>query len=142
MGVTPENMRGTTDFEYHPAELAEKYRADDKAIMDGEVTRELDEKYVRDGVEYTVHTVKIPMFDDKGSVVGIIGISWDISEQTVQKQKLKEQLDELLEFQRLTVGRELRMEEVEAQNLALEQRVEQLESRADDADGTETKDDE
>ncbi len=71
------------------------------------------------------------MFDDKGEVVGIIGIAWDISEQIAQQYKLKEQLNELLEFQKLTVGRELRMEEVETQNLALQQRIERLESGAD-----------
>lgn len=50
MGVSPDAMRGTTDFEYHPAELAEKYRVDDQAIMDGGVIKELDEQYISGGI--------------------------------------------------------------------------------------------
>jgi hypothetical protein len=40
-----------------------------------------------------------------------------------QSQKLQQQLDELLRFQKLTVGRELRMKELAEENTALRNQI-------------------
>ncbi|MCW8829154.1 MAG: PAS domain S-box protein, partial [Gammaproteobacteria bacterium] len=59
----------------------------------------------------------------------VVGIGRDVTQERASEAKLREQLEELREFQRLTVGRELRMEEIEQENAALKARIDELEKR-------------
>jgi len=102
---------------------------------------------LHDMTEHWASTYRLMMLIIAGIViVGILLLAllyWFLlrveRQMAQEQQQSKDQLDELLEFQKLTVGRELRMEEVEVQNLALKQQVEHLESRAEDTDGVEIK---
>jgi len=88
LGVSPEEIVGRTDDEFYPAELAGKYRADDRRIMAAGRTEELDETYVQEGRERTVHTVKTPVRDGEGNVQGILGIFWDVTEQRALERQV------------------------------------------------------
>ncbi|MCF6148098.1 MAG: PAS domain S-box protein [Candidatus Kuenenia sp.] len=81
IGITSENIKGKTDYEFFPNELAEKYRRDDRRIMNSGIPEELEEKYVVEGKEYVIQTVKTPIRDEKGEITGILGIFWDITEK-------------------------------------------------------------
>ncbi len=93
--IKPDEIAGKTDYDFYPEELAEKYRADDKRIMVLDKAEDIEEKYIQDGQEVWVHTVKTPTTDDRGIVNGILGIFWDITdrkkmeEQSRQSQKLE-----------------------------------------------------
>jgi PAS domain S-box-containing protein len=87
--IKPDEIPGKTDCDFFPAELAEKYRKDDKRIMDAGEIEDIEEKYLQDGQEVWVHTVKIPVRDDKGDVVGILGIFWDITEHKQAEEKIR-----------------------------------------------------
>ncbi len=100
LGITPEEFPGHTDFDFFPRELAEKYRADDKEIMASGETREIEESYVRDGKEYFVHTVKTPVRDQEGTVTGILGIFWDITERVQIENELRRHREHLQELVR------------------------------------------
>jgi two-component system cell cycle sensor histidine kinase/response regulator CckA len=96
----PAEITGKTDYDFYPKELAEKYRADDKRIMESGKTEDIEEKYIQDGMEVIVHTVKTPVKDEKGKVIGILGIFWDITESKHADDELKkyrERLEELVE---------------------------------------------
>ncbi|MES9937004.1 MAG: PAS domain S-box protein [Sedimenticola sp.] len=80
-GLVPDDFTGKDDFVFHDPVFAEKYRQDDQRIMQAGYVVELDEGYVRDGKEFTVHTVKAPVRDEWGNVIGILGIFWDITER-------------------------------------------------------------
>ncbi|MHB0926626.1 MAG: hypothetical protein ACYC1F_08995 [Gallionellaceae bacterium] len=56
-------------------------------------------------------------------VAGIYLIREIFVERTQARQKLEDRLDELLRFQKLTVGRELRMQELVKENAALRQQI-------------------
>lgn len=56
-------------------------------------------------------------------VAGIYLIREIFVERTQAQQKLEDRLDELLRFQKLTVGRELRMQELVKENTALRQQI-------------------
>jgi PAS domain S-box-containing protein len=86
--IEPEEIKGKTDYDFYPKELAEKYRADDKRIMESKEAEEIEEKYIREGVEKAVQTIKTPTKDKKGNVTGILGIFWDITE----RKKMEDQL--------------------------------------------------
>ena len=43
-------------------------------------TRAIEEHYIQDGKEVYVHTAKTPVKDEQGSVIGVLGIFWNITE--------------------------------------------------------------
>ena len=47
LGIDPEEIVGRTAFDFYPKELAEKYRADDKTIMESGATEHIEEKYIQ-----------------------------------------------------------------------------------------------
>ncbi|MBN2455117.1 MAG: PAS domain S-box protein, partial [Sedimentisphaerales bacterium] len=78
--IKAKEIVGKTDFDFYPDELTQKYKVDDIRIMETGNSEEIDEKYIQDGKEITVHTVKKPVKDEHGSVVGVLGIFWDVTE--------------------------------------------------------------
>jgi PAS domain S-box-containing protein len=88
--IRPDEITGKNDYDFYPTELAEKYRADDRRIMESGKTEDLEERYVQDGREVWVHTVKIPVKDKKGQCVGLLGIFWDVTERKRAEETLRE----------------------------------------------------
>ncbi len=88
--IQPDEIIGKTDYDFYTKELAEKYRADDKRIMESGETEYIEEKYIQNGQEIVVQTVKTPLKDEKGSAIGILGIFWDITERKQIEEALKE----------------------------------------------------
>jgi C4-dicarboxylate-specific signal transduction histidine kinase len=86
--IKPEEIAGKTDYDFYPKELAEKYRSDDKKIIESGQIKDIEEKYLQDGQERTVHTVKTPITDEQGEVIGVLGIFWDITEQKKAEEEL------------------------------------------------------
>ncbi len=93
--ITPAHIVGKTDYDFYPKELAEKYRADDKRAMEEDKTEEFEEEYLREGEKRWVHTVKTPVKEPHGNLIGILGIFWDITERRKAEQKLLEYQKEL-----------------------------------------------
>ncbi|NWG11209.1 PAS domain S-box protein [Candidatus Bathyarchaeota archaeon] len=86
--IHPDDIRGKTDYDFYPKKIAEKYRADDKRIVESGKTEDIEEEYVQDGQKAFVHTVKTPVTDEKGNVVGILGIFWDITDRKRAEEEL------------------------------------------------------
>ncbi len=96
--IYSNEINGKTDYDFFPKELAEKYRTDDKRIIESGNTEEIEEIYIQDGKEKFVQTVKTAVKDKKGNVVGILGIFWDITE----RKKMEERLHYLAYYDALT----------------------------------------
>ncbi|MEE8573914.1 MAG: PAS domain S-box protein, partial [Thermodesulfobacteriota bacterium] len=95
LNIKSSEIVGKNDFEFYPKELAEKYRADDRKIIESRKVEDIEEMYLQDGEERYVHTVKTPLFGDKGDVAAILGIFWDITERMrteEDKERLQAQL--------------------------------------------------
>jgi PAS domain S-box-containing protein len=88
--IQPDEIIGKTDYDFYTRELAEKYRADDKRILESGKTEYIEEKYIQNGQEVVVQTVKTPLKDQKGNTIGILGIFWDITERRQIETALKE----------------------------------------------------
>jgi PAS domain S-box-containing protein len=88
--IQPDEIVGKTDYDFYTAELAEKYRADDKRIMESGETEYFEEKYIQNGQEVFVQTAKKPLKDEKSNTIGILGIFWDITERRQIEEALKE----------------------------------------------------
>jgi len=91
VGETEESIIGKTDFDLFPQELAEKYRSDDQRVLERNATVEFVEEFVDgDGERSFVQTMKTPVRDAAGEVIGIQGIFWDITDKKLADEALKQ----------------------------------------------------
>ena len=90
-GKTKEEVIGKSDFELYPKEEAEFYVEMDKNITNSGMPFEFGE-WVQypDGRRIYVHSIKTAQYNNKGELVGILGIGRDITEQKLMEQKLVE----------------------------------------------------
>ena len=91
MATTREAALGKTDFDFFKRELAEKFFADEQALLkSGKAILELEEPGFDQvtGEERTVVTSKVPLRDENDDVIGIIGIGFDITERKRAEQRL------------------------------------------------------
>ncbi|HYS82072.1 MAG TPA: PAS domain-containing protein [Anaeromyxobacteraceae bacterium] len=96
-GTTPEAMVGTRDEDHFPRELARRSRADDELVMAEGRPLRLEEPFTdARGRTTWMETVKSPLRDEGGRVVGTAGIARD---QTARKEleRLRERAREDLE---------------------------------------------
>ena len=81
IGVRPEDVVGKVDYDFFPREIADKYRAGDRRVMETGVAEEFDERSVYWEREIQVHCIKAPVKDRRGEVIGIFAILRDITER-------------------------------------------------------------
>jgi two-component system sensor histidine kinase/response regulator len=91
MNSTVEELIGKSDFDLFPRELAEKYRADDREVMEsGQVRDYVEENQNADGVVSFVHVFKSPIHNAQGDVEGVQVMFWDVSDRYLAEQNLAE----------------------------------------------------
>ncbi len=98
----PAEMIGKDDYAMNWAELADKYRADDRQVMDsGQSTLNFEEPQTTpSGQTIWVRTSKVPLRDTEGKVIGVLGLYDDItdSKQTASElEKYRSHLEELVQ---------------------------------------------
>ncbi|MHC4529861.1 MAG: PAS domain-containing sensor histidine kinase, partial [Planctomycetota bacterium] len=91
-GVTPAELIGKTDFDYYPREQAEEFYADEQQIIrTGAPLVNKDEPHAgHTGEVRWIMTSKLPLRDSQGKIVGIVGISRDITERKQVEQQLRQ----------------------------------------------------
>lgn len=95
-GLTPEQMKGKTDFDIMPCELAQRLRDEDRELLKAGGTRGSDcEIQTSRGEIRTFNSLKTRLYDSKGRVTGLLGISRDITEL----KKLQNQVIERRAFE-------------------------------------------
>jgi two-component system sensor histidine kinase/response regulator len=83
-------LRGKTDFDFFPVELAEKYRADDYQVLSTGKALEVIEEYRKaDGEMIYVQVLKAPIFGASGEVRGVQGMWWDVSARHTAEEQLR-----------------------------------------------------
>jgi len=90
LNIRPDEIVGKTDYDLHPGEQAEKYRVDDERIIKTGKTETIEEKYIVDGQDTWVNSIKMPVKDENDNIVGIQGIFWDITQRKLAEEKLYE----------------------------------------------------
>jgi hypothetical protein len=87
-----DDISGKSDFDFFSSEYAQKtYSNEQSIIATGKPLVNLEEKEVwKDGKVTWVSTTKMPFYDPDGNVVGIFGISRDITERKLYEIALKE----------------------------------------------------
>ena len=86
----PEEIVGLTDADLYPPELAQKYRLDDKEVMDSGLSRSFIEEHELGGERFWIETIKTPVRDTTGVITGILVMFIDISTRIRNQEALKE----------------------------------------------------
>ena len=87
----PEGLVGKTDFDIWPGALARRHRRDDEKVMKTAKRRTVVEPMAeRDGRQRWIETIKTPIYDDEGTLWGMVGIARDITERCQQEEQIRE----------------------------------------------------
>ena len=91
-GLKPEDFIGKNDFDFYPKEFAERYRADDRDVLENGEIKDVEEPYIVAGHESWIHTIKSQVMDSDGEILGVLGLFQDIS----KRKKLELEMKQLL----------------------------------------------
>ncbi|HEX8986735.1 MAG TPA: PAS domain S-box protein [Rhodocyclaceae bacterium] len=91
VGAAQADVVGKTDYDLVPKDLADFFRAKDReAIAAGKPT--VNEEWVQfssDGHRALLETIKTPMYDAAGRLVGVLGIGRDITARRAAEEQLR-----------------------------------------------------
>ncbi len=87
----PEALLGKTDFDFFPASVAGQFRADEEELMrTGKPLADKDEtRYDSSGNRMTILTTKLPLRDQAGEIIGLVGVSRDLTERVQAEEALR-----------------------------------------------------
>jgi diguanylate cyclase (GGDEF)-like protein/PAS domain S-box-containing protein len=74
-----EALIGKTDLDYFPPDLAERFRADDSAVMASGKKQNVVEQITQNGIRIWHETYKAPVRKSDGQIMGTVGFARDIS---------------------------------------------------------------
>ncbi|PHQ40530.1 PAS domain-containing sensor histidine kinase [Halorubrum persicum] len=90
-----EDYVGTTDKDLFPEAVAQQARADDLHVLETGGRIEIEETVPTPAGESVRLTRKSPVYDDDGEIVGVCGVSTDITDQKERERALQQLKDRL-----------------------------------------------
>jgi PAS domain S-box-containing protein len=113
-GARESEIVGKTDYDFVDRELADFFREHDRKAMlaGGPSVNEEWLTFADDGHRALVETIKTPMHDAEGRLIGVLGIARDITVTHQYQEQLAAQVAELRRWQDATLGREMRILEL------------------------------
>jgi len=87
------NITGRHLREIFPPELAERYLADNRKVIESRAVTTVEEKLRIDGEERSFYTTTFPVFDEHGEVIAVGGITIDISDRIKMEEELRSARD-------------------------------------------------
>jgi len=95
-GFEPDDLVGKTDLDIWPRDLAERYRADDKEVMESGKRKQVEEPLKdAEGRILWIETIKTPIYDEHGDISGTAGIARDVTKRKLAEEKLQKTLKSL-----------------------------------------------
>ncbi|MBD3344827.1 MAG: PAS domain-containing protein [Chitinivibrionales bacterium] len=94
LGVSKQSeCVGKTDFEFFPGELAARYFADEQVVLQTgrPIVNRQEPKRTHEGSEGWLSTNKVAVKDNDGNIIGLVGISRDITEHRRIEQALEKE---------------------------------------------------
>lgn len=94
MGKNSNEVIGMTDHDLFNEEVADAFRKEDQRMMEsGQAHRYEEEIEHPDGNKVLYDTLKSPFYSKDGALLGLLGISRDITERKMQEEALEEAKD-------------------------------------------------
>ena len=102
-GAPEADIVGKTDDDFVPPERAAFFRLHDQAAIAADRTQVLIEtlRFASDGHEEHLQTIKTPMRDAQGRLVGVLGIARDLTDQLNLQDELERSLARLRQAERI-----------------------------------------
>lgn len=96
-GAKESELRGKTDFDFIDRNIAEKFVSADKAVIENmsPIIFEEEVTYALDGHKEQLETIKTPLIDDEGNLVGVLGVGRNITQRKKMEQELDKKTKEL-----------------------------------------------
>jgi len=86
--VTLDQVRGKTDHELFPKEVADEFRTNDEEVLRSGIPLEAEEVVPQEDRMHTYFSVKVPLRDQDGITYAVCGISTDITERKRAEEAL------------------------------------------------------
>ncbi|HSV32307.1 MAG TPA: PAS domain-containing protein [Atribacteraceae bacterium] len=84
----PKQAVGKSDYEFHPPDLAEKYRLDDQEVMRTGKPLVVEETILDRGERKTFETSKSPIRNEQGEILGVTVFCRDITERKKAEERI------------------------------------------------------
>ncbi len=108
LGVaSPDELVGTTDFDFFPRELAEQYYTDEQTITrTGQPLLDREELFISpiDNKSSWYSTIKVPLRDSQEKIIGLVGTSHNITRLKQTEQALLESQTRLKLLNSISTG--------------------------------------
>ncbi|MDY6792813.1 MAG: PAS domain S-box protein [Thermodesulfobacteriota bacterium] len=108
--VQNDGVRGKTDYEILPEEVADQFRTNDLKALEEKRSFQVEEHISQNEVVHTYLSVKFPVYDESGSVSGVCSISTDMSAVKKAQDQLRRLSGSIMtnqEKERSLIAREL-----------------------------------
>ena len=90
-GLSEADMLGKTDFDLFPHDLAQKYFEEDQQIVQSgtSITNMLEPNVSVEGDPMIMLTSKVPLRDEQGEIIGLVGFSRDVTNLMKAQQQVQ-----------------------------------------------------
>ncbi len=92
LGISdPAAAVGKTDFDFQPESLSREFRAEEREMMETgrPILDRIEHNPTRDGRDRWFSATKAPIYDKKDHIVGMVGISRDVTERIRIEEELR-----------------------------------------------------
>ena len=108
----------------YPDEHKEERAQWQKSILAGKTLSDLRTRIYNSSSEpVDINLTLSPLHDSAGTPIGTVGVSRDIADTVESERRVQQKIEELEKWQRLTVGREIRMSELKKEMEGLRERL-------------------
>lgn len=81
LGQTVDDVLGKTDYDFYEVGIADKFRKDDlRVVRDGLIVDDVERTQQPNGTIAFMQVRKAPLRDASGTIIGVQGIFWDVTE--------------------------------------------------------------
>jgi PAS domain S-box-containing protein len=109
LGLTTKELIGKNDYDFFPESQAEFFTRKDREVLESGVELNIPEEEI-DTValgKRWLHTRKVPLLDDEGQPIYLLGISEDITETKQTEEKIQRQQRDMAHVMRLSTMGEM-----------------------------------
>ena len=102
LGLTAQELIGKSDYDFFPEAQARFFTRKDREVLDSGVELNIPEEEIDTAAlgKRWLHTRKVPILDDKGQAIYLLGISEDITEAKQAEDEIQRQQRELAHVMR------------------------------------------